>query len=442
MAKLLLKKSSVDGNAAGTSDIDYGELAINFRNGRLFYKDNDNNIDNFIDSDLIQARYLGLAGGTLTGNLSFGDNDELRLGDGNDLILEHNGTNGDIRNSTNDLLIRNLADDKDVRIISDDGSGGTANYFRADGSTGEAQLFHYGTKKLNTESTGVDVNGNLTVSGTVDGRDVAADGTKLDGIEASATADQTASEILTAIKTVDGTGSGLDADTLDGVQGASFLRSDTDDTATGQIKINDGSANPLELERSSQVGIEFNDTSVGSRFLGVNGGNLYFGNNLNHGTNSKVWHEGNDGTGSGLDADTVDGIEATSFLRSDADDSFSGTITNGGTFVSSHNSGTPSTNLKFGRSGSQYYTFHGSSSGNFLTSVSATSNQKPWLKFGYSIDGGSTLANNYTLNGSSGTLWHTGNDGAGSGLDADLLDGQEGSYYRINVYDASGTLLN
>lgn len=33
-------------------------------------------------------------------------------------------------------------------------------------------------------------------------------------------------------------------------------------------------------------------------------------------------------------------------------------------------------------------------------------------------------------------------DGAGSGIDADLLDGQEGSYYRINVYDASGILQN
>ncbi|MCP5102546.1 MAG: hypothetical protein GY950_04165 [bacterium] len=34
-----------------------------------------------------------------------------------------------------------------------------------------------------------------------------------------------------------------------------------------------------------------------------------------------------DGTGSGLDADTVDGIQASSLLRSDADDSFSGTLT-------------------------------------------------------------------------------------------------------------------
>ena len=40
--------------------------------------------------------------------------------------------------------------------------------------------------------------GNITVGGTVDGRDVAADGTKLDTIETGATADQTNAEIKTA----------------------------------------------------------------------------------------------------------------------------------------------------------------------------------------------------------------------------------------------------
>jgi hypothetical protein len=33
-------------------------------------------------------------------------------------------------------------------------------------------------------------------------------------------------------------------------------------------------------------------------------------------------------------------------------------------------------------------------------------------------------------------------DGAGSGLDADLLDGNSSAYFRINIYDAAGTLLN
>lgn len=50
-----LKKSSVIGKTPLTGDIDYGELAINYADGRLFYKDASNNIKNFIDSDLIQS---------------------------------------------------------------------------------------------------------------------------------------------------------------------------------------------------------------------------------------------------------------------------------------------------------------------------------------------------------------------------------------------------
>jgi DNA-binding FrmR family transcriptional regulator len=68
---------------------------------------------------------------------------------------------------------------------------------------------------------------------TFDGRDVSADGAKLDGIEAGATGDQTASEILTLIKTVDGSGSGLDADTLDGIQASSFSQTSHNHTLDG-----------------------------------------------------------------------------------------------------------------------------------------------------------------------------------------------------------------
>lgn len=77
--------------------------------------------------------------------------------------------------------------------------------------------------------------GSITVTGTVDGRDIAADGTKLDGIETGATADQTPNELLTAIKTVDGAGSGLDADTLDGTQLAALTRSGSTVTLTGAV---------------------------------------------------------------------------------------------------------------------------------------------------------------------------------------------------------------
>lgn len=70
---------------------------------------------------------------------------------------------------------------------------------------------------------GLSVDGSISVGGTVDGRDIATDGSKLDGIESGATADQSASEILTAVKTVDGSGSGLDADTVDGIHASGLV---------------------------------------------------------------------------------------------------------------------------------------------------------------------------------------------------------------------------
>ena len=54
--------------------------------------------------------------------------------------------------------------------------------------------------------------GNIAVSGTVDGRDVAADGTKLDGIEAGATADQSNAEIRAAVEAASDSNVFTDAD--------------------------------------------------------------------------------------------------------------------------------------------------------------------------------------------------------------------------------------
>ena len=81
-----------------------------------------------------------------------------------------------------------------------------------------------------TSSTGT----NTTVAGattSLAGVMTGADKTKLNGIETGATADQTASEILTAVKTVDGTGSGLDADLLDGQHASAFAASSHTHTA-------------------------------------------------------------------------------------------------------------------------------------------------------------------------------------------------------------------
>ena len=116
-----------------------------------------------------------------------------------------------------------------------------AGYITATLTTEQVQDIVGGMLSGNTESgisvTYQDGDGTIdfSVTSQTDVNFTSADHSKLDGIESGATADQSASEILTLIKTVDGSGSGLDADTLDGVSSASFLRSDTADGITATL---------------------------------------------------------------------------------------------------------------------------------------------------------------------------------------------------------------
>ena len=107
-------------------------------------------------------------------NITFGDSsgasdDRLTFGAGTDLSILHDGNHSYIQQSgTGELRLRQTTNDQDVIIESDDGSSGVAVYFRADGSTGETQLFHYGTEKLNTSATGVTVSGTAVATTNTD----------------------------------------------------------------------------------------------------------------------------------------------------------------------------------------------------------------------------------------------------------------------------------
>jgi hypothetical protein len=72
---------------------------------------------------------------------------------------------------------------------------------------------------------------------------------------------------------------------------------------------------------NSSYGVYIGSNIGGTHYLRANGTFSTGGSTYN------LWHGGNDGSGSGLDADTVDGIQGSSFLRSDADDTYSGTLT-------------------------------------------------------------------------------------------------------------------
>jgi len=177
-----------------------------------------------------------------------GDNDIIKLGDSADLQIYHNGTDSIISDTgTGNLAL--LTNGTLVGMYTNAGE----TMFTAS-KDGGVNLWYDNSAKIVTTATGVSVTGSIGLTGTVDGRDVASDGSKLDGIESGATADQTASEILTLIKTVDGSGSGLDADTLDGVNSGSFLRSDAADTKTSgdlsfsdNVKANFGASSDLQI---------------------------------------------------------------------------------------------------------------------------------------------------------------------------------------------------
>ena len=94
-------------------------------------------------------------GNTFTGDNVYQDNAKLKLGTGSDLEIFHNASDS---------------------IINDAG-------------TGNLKLQTGGSTKLEITSTGATITGNVAVTGNVDGRDLAADGTKLDGITSNAIAD-------------------------------------------------------------------------------------------------------------------------------------------------------------------------------------------------------------------------------------------------------------
>ena len=124
--------------------------------------------------------------------------------------------------------------DQQPRLIFTDNAGTPNNpdyLFQVDGgtwllhdSTNVADRFSVaanGTIRSHNNhdfSAGIDVTGNITCTGTIDGRDVASDGSKLDGIESGATADQTASDIKTLLQSSKLTNAEIANDTVGAAQ--------------------------------------------------------------------------------------------------------------------------------------------------------------------------------------------------------------------------------
>ena len=107
-------------------------------------------------ADITNAAGLLTTGGTMTGDLSFGDSDKAIFGAGSDLQIYHSGTQSII----SDVGSGNLNLEGELKIVLRS-AGGSENYaqFNKDGAV---ELYHNNNVKFATTSTGIDVTGTVT----------------------------------------------------------------------------------------------------------------------------------------------------------------------------------------------------------------------------------------------------------------------------------------
>ena len=213
-----------------------------------------------------------------------------------------------------------------------------------------------------------------------------------------------AAAIIAILALADGSGSGLDADTLDGYDSAAFPRKAESATIGGawtfspmqlfEDGINVGSQNFWTVN-AMQVTDE-GATSSGTIYLGDHGNKLIGFDGTKyvlpqaqlHINGSLAWNAGNDGAGSGLDADTLDGLDSSAFQPIDADLTAIAALAGTGIAV---------------RTAANTWAQRSIVAGNQI-----------------SVTNGDGVSGNITI---------AVTEGAGSGLDADTLDGYDSSAF-------------
>ena len=257
--------------------------------------------------------------------------------------------------------------------------------------------------------------------------------------------------------------SNTNADTVDNLHAASFLRSDADDTSTGVLTLQPSADRTIILNRNiaspsnyyNDLQMEVRATSgtagIGLHRSGYSHCGIYhdasnvvkfdFNNGavtLNHNAGT-LWGSGNDGSGSGLDADTVDGIQGASLLRSDASDTYEGQ-TSGRVMrfrcVDGRNAGS-STGSLF-----PLEVFQNSNTTNSDAAMTFHIGGRYATYFGLDRETNDLFTGGWSDGSTKNRIWHAGNDGSGSGLDADTVDGIQGaSFLRSDANDtATGTI--
>ena len=243
----------------------------------------------------------------------FNDNAEATFGTGSDLTISHNGSNSFILNNTGNLIISNMDPDDDNDIHLRARQNEESIVCKNDGAV---ELYWGGTgagKKLDTYQYGVNVTGNITTTSHV----YWGDG-----------------------------GEAIFGDSADLKIFHDGSNSVIRENGTGDLYLQNGTSNILRIQ---STGATVTGTCTATTFSGsgasltsLNASNISSGTiaaarvpTLNQNTTGSSGScTGNAATAT--NADTVDNLHASSFVRSDASDSMLGTLTIGDGTNSAH----------------------------------------------------------------------------------------------------------
>jgi hypothetical protein len=234
----------------------------------------------------------------------------------------------------------------------------------------------------------------------------------------------------------DGTGSGLDADLLDGVHLAALPQLASANTFTQPQAVSHATNPYFAVNCAGTVSYFEAISGVARVYSAASTAAALFSNagahNLTLSSAGALTWDGNtlfttanDGTGSGLDADLLDGIQSSSFARVDSASTFTAnpvfSNTSPGFRFNETDASSANKSWYFDANGEQL---------RFYTETDAGAFGASWLtvdRTGTTVDAIALVSTALTWNGN--TLFTTANDGSGSGLDADLLDGVQGANY-------------
>ena len=365
-----------------------------------------------------------------TGNISVSDstgngNNRIKLGNGEDFQLYHNGTDSAIYDSgTGRLKIYSNGAGVDLR--KDDGEEMViAN------TDGSVELYHDGSKKLETTSSGITVTGTIS---SVDNHGLLL-GT---GQDFRIRHTGSHSEI-----TDEGTGNLRLGSNQTEIRTANLATLSAKFVGAGAVELNHNGTKTFETTSSGaqvtgNLGVS---GTVDGRDVSVDGAKL---DGIESGATADQTKSDIDGLN--INADQVDGLHASSFARSDADDTLSGdiTFTNSGQYpvVIGNSSGmndgrlllrgatNPYIQFREGNTDKAYIQWHGDG---YIRLVNQEDSSQ--LRIQDDIK--------FSQNGSTFySVWHSGNDGSSSGLDADTVDGIQGAnFLRSDTGDtASGDI--